>query len=1491
MRIKLTLNRPDESGVNVAVTADATATVRDVAEALFSGDPTRNGAPAPENLTLQVLGDGSTSFSGGRVLTPTNDLVQAGLRSGSVVSIVRVSEQFVNPGQDRGTAVAQLRVLDGPDAGREFPLPVGTSYIGRDRGMDIRLQDGQVSKRHARVVVGEAIEVHDLASANGLVMGGKRMTRAVLTSSDTVTLGETTLSVVALHRSTSLAPTSPVVEFNRSPRVVTRFGEIKIKAPKPPRPPQPQRLPWLMMFAPMVMGAVMYSFTRNPISLLFMFMSPVMMVGMWLDRKVYGKKQFKEASEQFEQAVVATSERIDRTHAVERAVRLAELPSLAESLDAVRRLGGLMWTHRPEHRGFLTVRFGLGSAPARTVFDEPRENDAVPEHWQRVLDLQTQCLTIHDVPMGAGFRYGGNIGIAGPSGVVEPVGRSVLLQLVALHSPADLVVTALTSARSRADWEWLEWLPHTGSPHSPLGASDHLADDPASGVSLLTRLEELVEARGVSLDGPAPLVGELDSDKDRKEAPPKPVLPSVVVLVEDDAPVERSRLVRLAEHGAAAGVHVVWIAPTVEQLPGACRTFVLLDPNSGDNGAMTGEVHYGALAYPVRCEVADLATAREVARILSPVVDIGAPTDDESDLPRAVSYLSLAGTELGKDSNGVIERWKENLSLTPRDGSPPVRRKTPTNLRALIGHDGVEPFHLDLRTQGPHALVGGTTGAGKSEFLQSWVLGMAAAHSPDRVTFLFVDYKGGAAFADCVNLPHTVGLVTDLSPHLVRRALSSLRAELHYREHLLNRKKAKDLASLERTGDPEAPPSLIIVVDEFAALVGEVPEFVDGVVDVAQRGRSLGLHLILATQRPAGVIKDNLRANTNLRIALRMADEHDSKDVLGDEMAAHFSPSIPGRGAAKTGPGRLTTFQTGYAGGWTMDEPERSSLDIEEMDFGTGRRWELPAPEVIEDRDPGPNDIARVVSTIRRAASEAGVPTPRKPWLPELAPTYDLALLPNRRTDSQLVLGVLDNPPQQAQPTVHYEPDNDGNVAIYGTGGTGKSTTLRTIAVSAGLTHRGGPVQVYGIDCGSGGLSMLENLPHVGAIIAGDDEERVGRLLRRLRDTLDQRADRYAAVRASTIEEYRRLANKPDEPRIIVLVDGIGAFRDAYENIAGRGFSIFGTFTQLATDGRPVGIHLVMTGDRAVSVPPSLASTVQKRIVHRMAKEDDYVMLNVPKDVLTPASAPGRAIMYGQEAQIAVLGGDSNVAVQSRELARLEQTMRSVGGVPQAPGVERLPDTFTLDQLPQRSGDMATIGLRDLDISPAGLPMRGPLMLAGPPGSGRTTAFVTLATALRRTGSGRLVYLSSRRSSLSAMDLWDVAAPGPEDIVETLKDLTAALESDRLAPNTLTVMIENYTELTGTPAEKPLEAFVKLASRKDQLVIGEAESSTWSKAFTLAGPFKSGRNGLLLTPGDTDGDTLMNTPLGRIRRKDFPPGRGFLVTAGRATKIHVALPG
>ena len=804
---------------------------------------------------------------------------------------------------------------------------------------------------------------------------------------------------------------------------------------------------------------------------------------------------------------------------------------------------------------------------------------------------------------------------------------------------------------------------------------------------------------------------------------------------------------------------------------------------------------------------------------------------------------------------------------------------------------------LDLRADGPHALVGGTTGSGKSEFLQSWVLGMAAAHSPSRVTFLFVDYKGGAAFADCVDLPHCVGLVTDLSPHLVRRALTSLRAEIRHREHLFNAKKVKDLIELEKSGDPDCPPSLVIIVDEFAALVQEIPEFVDGMVDVAQRGRSLGIHLVLATQRPAGVIRDNLRANTNLRIALRMADEDDSTDVLGVPDAAAFPPNIPGRAAAKTGPGRLTTFQAAYSGGHTAEVQSAPPVEVSELHFGSPVVWEPPIDDEVEaTSDEAASDIARVVATVGRAARIAELPTPRKPWLPELRATYDSAAI-RVRSDNRLPLGVQDDPAEQRQPVVYYEPDREGNMAIFGTGGSGKSAALRQVAVAASRAAVTSPVHIYGLDFGAAGLRMLEVLPTVGAIISGDDEERLARLMRELTATVEERGERYAAARASTIEEYRQATGENREARILVLVDGVGAFRDAYEHSTVAPW--FSMLTQIAGDGRGVGVHVVVTGDRFNSVPTSLGSSIQKRLVLRMATEDDYLNLGVPRDVLGPTSPPGRAVLGEYEMQFAVLGGKPIVSTQAREFERLATHLTGLGVIP-APPIRRLEERIPLADLPpyveQTDRDglpvlLAPIGVADATLGPAGIDTRGALMLAGTPGSGRTSALLTVAQAVHRERTDRVrVLLSMRPVPQLAGETWNASAAGADEVAEMCRALTDDIRSGRADTQGLAIFVHGAADFAMSPAETDLVTLIKEAAAHGHFVVGESESSTWNQAYQVAQPFKSARVGLLLAPGDADGDGLLGTPLGRLRRADFPPGRGFYVRHGMATKLQVAMP-
>lgn len=1468
MKLKLTFARTGADPVDVSVTAESTTTVTQLARELHNADPSAAARPGVHDgeLTVRLHHDFDVAASrGATVLDAGSALGDVPLGSGAVVSLV---PRGTSRAEQAAPTVAQLRVLSGPDAGTVVALHSGVSSIGREQGTTITLSDPLVSKNHARIAISDVVEIIDSGSANGTLVNDQTVDRAVVSAHDRITVGDTMLTI---ERTSSVALASSLggpVEFNRSPRLDPRYEGSTVKAPEPPERPENQRLPWLALLAPLLMGAVIFAVSpNNPLSVIFIALSPLLMVGSYIDNRLQNRRQWKRAVEQFDASIAAVSEDIARLHAEERAGRQGEAPTVAEVLEGVATRSPLMWTRRPEHDAFLSARLGLGALPSRHELEMPGQRKGPPELWRKVEDLQRSMRFVQDVPAVENLRESGSLGVAGHLEVARSVARGLVVQFVGLHSPAELVVTAVASTTSSSEWDWVKWLPHVGSAYSPLKVGA-LASGGPSATAVISEVEGLIAER----------------EEREARADERPALPSILLLVEDDAPAERARLVGIAERGPAAGVHVLWVAPSIDRVPAACRTFIDLA-----QGGAAGYVHSGIGIAPVQCEAVTIMQAEQFARSIAPVVDAGARVDDASDLPRSVSLLALLGTEIAAAPESVIERWGEtNSILTGPRASKAIGKQKP-NLRAVFGQAATEPFAVDLRADGPHALVGGTTGSGKSEFLQAWVLGLAAAHSPQRVSFLFVDYKGGAAFSDCVSLPHTVGLVTDLSPHLVRRALTSLRAELHYREHLFNRKRVKDIIEFERTGDPEVPPSLLIIVDEFAALATEVPEFVDGVVDVAQRGRSLGLHLVLATQRPAGVIKDNLRANTNLRVALRMADESDSTDVLGTPLAASFDPALPGRAAAKTGPGRLRVFQSGYAGGWTSDFEEPSRASIEQLTFGQVVPWQ-PRPDLeAEERKSlateGPTDIKRIVATISAAAVSAEIPAPRKPWLPELASVYDLSKLPNKRTDTDLVLGVVDDASSQSQPVVSYLPDRDGNMAIIGTGGSGKSTALRTIAVSSAITARGGPVQVYGLDFAAGGLQMLETLPHVGAIISGDDEERVGRLLRWLRDLVDDRAVRYSQARAGNITDYRSAAKIPDEPRIILLLDGMSAFREAYEsNVASPWFAVF---SQIATDGRQVGVHVVVSGDRAGAIPMSLSSSIQRRLVLRLANADDYGMLGVPSDVLVTSSPPGRGILDGLEVQIGVLGGDGNVALQARELESLAVAMRKAG-ITEAPRIQRLTDQILLDDVgPSAEGTIA-VGLADDTLNSIGTEPRGSFIIAGPPGSGRTSALEVIAQSLSREPKApRLFLLSGRRSPLTSRAFWSAAADTPEAVEKVVGELASLVDSGNTS---IALFLENIADFSATPVEFELERVLKSLIKAEAFVVGEAETSTWSQAYTLGQPLRSGRRGLVLQPDDGDGDLLLNTSLGRIRRGTFPTGRGFLVERGRARKVQVALP-
>ncbi|MFK0242696.1 FtsK/SpoIIIE domain-containing protein [Microbacterium sp. NPDC090281] len=1496
MRVKLTLRRPAAPLTDVVVMADSTATIADVARQIATSDPARSIVAGPADvLTLSVAPPTSEQLT---MLNPDLLVGDAPIGSGFLAEVVNVGPNRASAGGAGARPAAVLTVVAGPAAGQEFPLPIGHFLIGRDAANDVTIADPLVSKRHARIEVASTfVELVDLNSANGILVDGGLVQRLRVIPGQTFALGDCEFVVHMVSDFDGSASGDPVLErggallFNRSPRVEERFAGEDLDEPRYPRDQVQRLFPWPMLVAPILLGLAIFAMSENPRSLLIVFMSPLMMFGNFISQKTNLGQRLRKEEESFEEQFERLEEKLYHAHPREREVRHNEVPAVAVVFDEAMRLGPLLWTRRPEHWNFLSLRLGVCEDEARTRIKRTETPEALVEYVERVDRLEERYKMIPDVPILESLQSVGSIGVAGPTSLASDALRGIAVQLFGMHSPNELVTVALTEPGWANELDWLKWLPHTSSERSPF-KDVSLADSASTGAALLSGLEEIVLRRSREAKSQRPPYGD-DWDPmlygtDVKRAAEDATFPgqtAILVIVTNDAPVDRARLTQILERGADVGVYGLFVAPVVAALPAACRTFV--DVSAGLDHATVGTVRSGVGYSDVQVEGVSHAYMTMLAKRLAPVVDSSTVIEDSSDIPNSVSFLSLVGSEVAEDPNAVIDRWRQNNTIIDRSGAPQSRLKKAGNLRAIIGQSQTDAMTLDLRTQGPHALVGGTTGAGKSEFLQAWVLGMAAAHSPDRVTFLFVDYKGGSAFADCVDLPHTVGLVTDLSPHLVRRALTSLRAELHHREHLFNRKKAKDLLELEKRRDPETPPALVLVIDEFAALAGEVPEFVDGVVDIAQRGRSLGIHLIMATQRPAGVIKDNLRANTNLRVALRMADESDSKDVVDDPVAASFPPSLPGRGIAKTGPGRLVPFQSAYAGGWTTDEAQVAEVRVAELRFGSIQTWEAEqAPESdSHDEDLGPNDQKRIVAALVSAAAHASIPAPRRPWLDDLERAVDIRDLPVHG-DERILLGKMDVPERQLQEPAYFHPDKDGSLLVYGTSGSGKSTVLRTLAIAAGFDGARSNVEVYGLDFGSGSLKSLEVLPHVGSIISGDDAERVQRILRSLARVLDDRGKRFSAANASSLTEYREITGKA-ESRILLLIDGFPQFRGEWESTTAR-MPFYQTFMRILGEGRPLGVHVIASADRSGSVPTAVSANVSRRVVLRLSDESGYAMLNAPKDVLDERSAPGRAIVDGLETQIATLGGTPNVAEQTKLLDQLAAELRA-GGAREVAEIGALPTRLSVRDLPDRIGEFPVLGVAEDTLAPREFDPVGTFVVAGPPLSGKTTALKGIITSMRRLDPEiKLFHFGGRRAQLKGYVDWTRSAVTPEDAKELAKEI-AEIAVDETVPVRMLIVVEDVPQFADGPAEREMKALFQAINRSDHLLVGDADVTQVTSGFGFIGDFKAGRKGIILKPDAFDGDAIFKVPFPKVKRTDFPDGRGIFVQAGRQVTVQLPL--
>ncbi|MEH3052375.1 MAG: FtsK/SpoIIIE domain-containing protein, partial [Patulibacter minatonensis] len=448
-----------------------------------------------------------------------------------------------------------------------------------------------------------------------------------------------------------------------------------------------------------------------------------------------------------------------------------------------------------------------------------------------------------------------------------------------------------------------------------------------------------------------------------------------------------------------------------------------------------------------------------------------------------------------------------------------------------------------------------------------------------------------------------------------------------------------------------------------------------GVVDVAQRGRSLGVHVVLATQRPGGAVTDNIRANMSLRVALRVAGAAESDDVIGVPDAARLPRSIPGRAIARTSPTDLETFQAGYVGGLTAAAGSGARVEV---------RDRVKRPTITtQGGTPVANevtDLELLVTAIDDATTAAGVVRPESPWRPPLPTVLALPEPTGGEPAGVATIGLVDEPTRQRQVPYDLDLPAAGNLLVYGGSGAGKTTVLRTIACA--LAERTDPslLHIYGLDFAGLGLRSLEALPHVGSIIPGDDAERLARLLAVLRRSIDARARQFASARVSDLDAYNRAHPDAPLPRLVVLLDSYGGFTDAYERVDLGAY--VDAIPRLVADGRAAGVHFVISADRRGAIPMTLGALISERVVLRMASEDELSMLGVDvrslKGVKLP---PGRGFLSdGRDLQVAVAGGSSDPGKQSDAIAALGAHLCE-GTAARATPIAMLPEAVSSDVL------------------------------------------------------------------------------------------------------------------------------------------------------------------------------------------------------------------
>ncbi|MCM1172158.1 MAG: type VII secretion protein EssC [Clostridium sp.] len=1065
--------------------------------------------------------------------------------------------------------------------------------IGSGENNDIVIYDDFVSSEHATLYVKNGAWYISDSSTNGTFINNNRLNSDVkLRVFDELYFMGTKLiflgNVIAINNCDKiqtrlkLAPVKKIDDaelikvadaenivdesyFSRSPREMEPFDDEKVEIEGPPQKSTEKKQPLILTIGPAItmplpiMLSVMFNATVNSNNNIMLYVGTFVsviasaLIGLvWtLINNKYTKKQNRISEEERTKGYLNYIKKNEKllTDKHEETKKIMER-QYVNSLDLAYvwfNNKNLLWNRNINHSDFLTLRIGIGKAAFPSDINVPKKRFSLLEDdlVEKPRELYERYKYMNDVPSLISLKEMKILGVIGKHENVLSIARNVVIQIAALHCYTDVKIAFLYDYSDNDKLQWIKWLPHVFSNDRKIR---YVANEKMSHENVLYELTNVLRTR-----------------EEKTEQSEQNENVHYVVFCTGAGLIEGSNIYSYITSNKNYDFTFVLLYDEINKLPNECKHIIQWDKEF--SGYYVLDKNRDATSRIVFPQIS-VESCEMFARTIS---GIHVKESAGGEIPTEISFMEMYNIA-NLEQWDLIRHYKENRAYE--------------GLTALIGiTNGNRPLYLDIHEKkaGPHGLIAGTTGSGKSELIMTFILSLVMNYPPDEVAFVLIDYKGGGMAVPFMGLPHIVGTITNidsddgenLDENQARRALISIKSEIKRRQRIFNKYNLNHIDTyikLYRNGETvEALPHLIIISDEFAELKKEQPEFIKELVSAARVGRSLGIHLILATQKPAGVVDDEIWSNSRFKVCLRVQDKQDSQGMLKRPEAAYITGV--GRAYIQIGNDEIfEMFQSGYAGAPYMPReklelPQHNIVSMISIDG-----IDLYSKPTVRGNSKQISQLDACVDYVKNVTKKNGIHGARQLWLPTLKKyiTYNEVLsLYNVDFSAGLVAmyGLTDYPEGQKQFPATIDFLNTANVIVAGAIGTGKSTLVQTLLYSLVNSYGPNMVNMYCFDFSSRTMKVFQNMPHFGNICFSEEQEKVERNIKLIQDTMIVRQKAFDDIGVGNFNEARKISMMP---LILVFIDNYALFKQLYPEIDEE-------MVIIAREGVKYGIQIIVT--------------------------------------------------------------------------------------------------------------------------------------------------------------------------------------------------------------------------------------------------------------------------------------------------------------------------